>query len=104
MAKDKGENDLRRSTTRLGNRFVGGGDDDGEPEEREPNDDADPEWVPTTIYLPEETRREFRRFLKRLTLDYPETEDAQKRELHTALVRIGMEHPDEVAALTEEFL
>ncbi|KTG07841.1 hypothetical protein AUR64_02080 [Haloprofundus marisrubri] len=61
-----------------------------------------PEWVPTTLYLPEETRRDLRRFLKRLTLDYPEIEDAQKRELHTALIQVAMDRPEAVADRTEE--
>lgn len=54
-------------------------------------------FEPTTLYLPEETRTELRRFLKRITLDHPEIEDAQKRELHTALIKEAMEHPEEIA-------
>jgi hypothetical protein len=103
MSEDNGEDSLRRSTTRLGDRFAGSQSTEGTEKSGDEKPDGDePEWVPTTIYLPEETRREFRRFLKRLTLDHPEIEDAQKRELHTALVRTGMEHPEEVAERTEE--
>ena len=104
MTNDEDEDNLRRSTARLGNRFAGTQDEEDAQAQSDDaeGDDAEPEWVPTTIYLPEETRREFRRFLKRLTLDYPEIEDAQKRELHTALVRVGMEHPEDVAARTED--
>nr|WP_233340433.1 hypothetical protein [Haloprofundus sp. MHR1] len=77
-------------------------DDDSDSEsESESTPEAEPDWVPTTLYLPEETRREFRRFLKRLTLDHPEIESAKKRELHTALIQVGMEQSEAVAERTK---
>ena len=101
---DEGDDSLKRSTARLGNRFAGAeGEQDVESQaDADGEEETEPEWVPTTIYLPEEIRREFRRFLKRLTLDHPEIEDAQKRELHAALVKVGMEHPEDVAERTED--
>ncbi|WP_224271129.1 hypothetical protein [Haloprofundus salinisoli] len=126
------DDDLQRSTRRLGDRFgaatdtsdrsrrsveetdeesaADSGAESASSAESDPRDETDsesetdkePEWVPTTLYLPEETRREFRRFLKRLTLDYPEIESAKKRELHTALVQIGMEQSGAVAERTDE--
>jgi hypothetical protein len=116
MDENTDNDNLAASSSRLGNRF-NSGTDESKPE-KEPSDtdsdasespsqsssDAgtDAEYVPTTLYLPEETRRDFRRFLKRLTLDHPEIEDAQKRELHTALIQASMEHPTEIAELVEE--
>lgn len=139
------DEDLERSTRRLGDRFgaakssgdgsqhVVEGDeesDSDEPDSDESETDTDtdietgsssspdqnsesesddvpdsedaPEWVPTTLYLPEETRRDLRRFLKRLTLDYPDIEDAQKRELHAALVQVAMNQSEAVADRTEQ--
>ncbi|WP_224338511.1 hypothetical protein [Haloprofundus halobius] len=134
------DDDLRRSTRRLGDRFGTASDsseddvresetNDGPPvDDKSTNDSTadsassaasdsepvserskqnakrgiEPEWVPTTLYLPEQTRREFRRFLKRLTLDHPEIEEAQKRELHAALIQVGMEQPEAVAERTDE--
>lgn len=118
MDKDTGDDNLAASSNRLGNRFAGSSAEESDSDHDDPADSSDdpseshssdtgdtadsPEYVPTTLYLPEETRRDFRRFLKRLTLDYPEIEDAQKRELHTALMRASMEHPSEIAELAEE--
>jgi hypothetical protein len=118
VTDDKGDADLQRSTKRLGDRFGTTSDESetrsdaatrndsssagDESASANATDTSEPNWVPTTLYLPEETRREFRRFLKRLTLDYPEIEDAQKRELHTALVRAGMEDPEAVADFADE--
>jgi hypothetical protein len=120
MDKETGDDNLAASSNRLGNRFAGSSADESESNQKASDNTADaspgsqssatgdeeneetPEYVPTTLYLPEETRRDFRRFLKRLTLDHPEIEDAQKRELHTALMRASMEHPSEIAELVEE--
>ena len=119
MAKDNDTSDLERSSNRLGQRFSntsesnGSEDTEDGPTESTQSANADSssdtnanatEWKPTTVYLPENTRREFRRFLKRLTLDHPEIEDAEKRQLHTALIRAGMEHPEEVAELADQEL
>ena len=119
MPKDNDTSGLERSSDRLGQRFSGttepneSEDTATEPPKSTQSTDTDSsssegtsatEWKPTTVYLPEDTRREFRRFLKRLTLDHPEIEDAEKRQLHTALIRAGMDHPEEVAELTEEEL
>lgn len=118
MAEDKDTTGLEESSKRLGQRFSNTSESD-EPEEssNNSNEDIQPvnaessnkdsdmvEWKPTTIYLPEDTRREFRRFLKRVTLDHPEIEDAEKRQLHTALIRVGMKYPEEVAELTKHEL
>ncbi|GAA0452096.1 hypothetical protein MUK72_14360 (plasmid) [Halococcus dombrowskii] len=119
MPNDNNTSDLERSSDRLGQRFSNASESDASedtgngPAESTQSTNADSssteeaevtEWKPTTVYLPEDTRREFRRFLKRLTLDHPEIEDAEKRQLHTALIRAGMEHPDEVAELAKEEL
>jgi hypothetical protein len=119
MPNDNDTSDLERSSDRLGQRFSNtpesdaSEDTENEPSESTQSTNADSssteeaeatEWKPTTVYLPEDTRREFRRFLKRLTLDHPEIEDAEKRQLHTALIRAGMEHPDEVTELAKEEL
>lgn len=118
MAEDKDTTGLEESSSRLGQRFSDSAESD---ESEKPGDStsettqsantdssnkdsATPEWKPTTVYLPEDTRREFRRFLKRVTLDYPEIENAEKRQLHTALIRVGMEYPEEVAKLAEQDL
>ena len=118
MAEDKDTTELEESSRRLGQRFSNSSESD-EPKEPADNsnettqsanaessseDSGTVEWKPTTLYLPEDTRREFRRFLKRVTLDHPEIEDAEKRQLHTALIRVGMEYPEEVAELTEHEL
>lgn len=120
MDKETDDNNLRASSTRLGNRFADSSPDESESEQDASDDKSDtssesqssstddeetkdaPKYVPTTLYLPEDTRRDFRRFLKRLTLDHPEIEDAQKRELHTALIQASMEHSTEIAELVEE--
>lgn len=118
MGENTGDDNLAASSNRLGNRFAGSSAEESDSDQDAPDNDSDissesqssatddtedsPEYVPTTLYLPEETRRDFRRFLKRLTLDHPEIEDAQKRELHTALMRASMEHPAEIAELVEE--
>ena len=119
MDEETGDDNLAASSNRLGNRFAGSSADESEPDQdiRDDTSDSSPasqsaavddesedslEYVPTTLYLPEETRRDFRRFLKRLTLDHPEIEDAQKRELHTALMRVSMEQPSEIAELVKE--
>ncbi|HET7323913.1 MAG TPA: hypothetical protein VFJ06_06250 [Halococcus sp.] len=119
MPKDNDTSGLKRSSDRLGQRFSETSEsnesEDTTNESSESTqsanansssneDTATTEWKPTTIYLPEDTRREFRRFLKRLTLDHPEIEDAEKRQLHTALIRAGMDHPEEVAELAEQEL
>ncbi len=119
MPKDNDTSGLERSSDRLGQRFSGTADSNesedttNEPSESTQSASADSssnedagatEWKPTTVYLPEDTRREFRRFLKRLTLDHPEIEDAEKRQLHTALIRAGMDHPEEVAGFAEQEL
>jgi hypothetical protein len=119
MPKDNDTSGLERSSDRLGQRFSNTSEsNESEDTENEPAestqsantnaasnaDTGTTEWKPTTVYLPEDTRREFRRFLKRLTLDHPEIEDAEKRQLHTALIRAGMDHPDEVAELAEQEL
>jgi len=118
MAEDKDTTGIEESSRRLGQRFSDSpeSDESGKPadstsETTQPantdssnKDSATPEWKPTTVYLPEDTRREFRRFLKRVTLDYPEIENAEKRQLHTALIRVGMEYPEEVAKLAEQDL
>lgn len=120
MSNETGDDNLASSSARLGDRFAGSSADENESGQDAPVEEQDsspasqssstateetedsPEYVPTTLYLPEETRRDFRRFLKRLTLDHPEIEDAQKRELHTALMQASMEHPSEIAELVEE--
>jgi hypothetical protein len=119
MDENTDDDNLTASTSRLGDRFAQSATDENEPEEMtsdtgsdtsestsqssaDVETDLNSEYVPTTLYLPEDTRRDFRRFLKRLTLDHPEIEDAQKRELHTALIRASMEHPAEIAELAEE--
>lgn len=117
MTKDNDTSGLERSSDRLGQRFSGTSEsNESENSETESTEDTQSandetssngettttEWKPTTVYLPEETRREFRRFLKRLTLDYPEIEDAEKRQLHTALIQTGMDHPEEVAERAEQ--
>lgn len=92
------DDNLEKSSRRLGDRFSNVGKDeptDPDPPKQEQSDE--PEYKPTTLYLPEETRTELRRFLKRITLDHPEIEDAQKRELHTALIECAMEYPEEIA-------
>ena len=119
MQNDNDTSDLERSSDRLGQRFSNTGKpNDSEDTENEPSESTQStnvdsssteeskatEWKPTTVYLPEDTRREFRRFLKRLTLDHPEIEDAEKRQLHTALIRAGMEHPNEVAEVAKKEL
>jgi hypothetical protein len=116
MPKDNDTNDLERSSDRLGQRFSESNESENMTNESSEstqsantasssNEDAGAtEWKPTTVYLPEDTRREFRRFLKRLTLDHPEIEDAKKRQLHTALIRTGMDHPEDVAELAEQEL
>lgn len=116
MSKDKGEDELKKGAGRLGDRFskasseeetdtgdTEAGKDESstsESNQQEAEDDVD-EWVPATIYLPESKRKEFRRFLKRLTLDHPEIEEADKRELHTGMVEAAMDHPEEVAEYVE---
>lgn len=119
MDENTDDDNLAASSSRLGNRFTNSEADESDLEEESSDTDADTsespsqssgdvgtetddEYVPTTLYLPEETRRDFRRFLKRLTLDHPEIEDAQKRELHTALIQASMEHPTEIAELVNE--
>lgn len=122
MSKDKGEDELEESASRLGDRFGGAssggekGSSDGQTDVRENPDSAESqpekegrgegeeidEWVPATIYLPESKRTEFRRFLKRLTLDHPEIEDAEKRELHTGVIETAIDHPGDVAEHVEE--
>ena len=119
MPKDNDTSGLERSSDRLGQRFSNTAESDesedtpNEPSQSTQSTNAESssnektgttEWKPTTVYLPEDTRREFRRFLKRLTLDHPEIEDAEKRQLHTALIRAGMDHPEEVAELAEQEL
>ena len=114
MAEDKDTDGLEKSSRRLGQRFSNSseasesGEQSNEATQSVSTESSDEEstvdWKPTTVYLPEDTRREFRRFLKRVTLDYPEIEDAEKRQLHTALIRVGMEYPEEVAELTEREL
>lgn len=118
MAEDKDTDGLEKSSRRLGQRFSNSSEGSESREQsndsKEATQSVSPEssdeesttvdWKPTTVYLPEDTRREFRRFLKRVTLDYPEIEDAEKRQLHTALIRVGMEYPEEVAELTEREL
>lgn len=92
-----GDDNLEKSSQRLGDRLSDVGEE-SPTEPSQPKQESDePEYKPTTLYLPEETRTELRRFLKRITLDYPEIEDAQKRELHTALIEFAMEHPEEIA-------
>ncbi|WP_312910155.1 hypothetical protein [Natronosalvus caseinilyticus] len=46
----------------------------------------------TTIQLHD--RRAFRRELKRLELEYDTLWDAQVADVHTAIVRVGIENPD----------
>lgn len=118
MTEDKDTTGLEESSRRLGQRFSNSPESDESEEpadstsettqsangESSKEDSATAEWKPTTVYLPEDTRREFRRFLKRVTLDHPEIEDAEKRQLHTALIRVGMDYPEEVAELTEHEL
>ena len=117
MAEDKDTDGLEKSSRRLGQRFSNSSEasesgeqsnDSNEATQSVSTESSDEEstvdWKPTTVYLPEDTRREFRRFLKRVTLDYPEIEDAEKRQLHTALIRVGMEYPEEVAEFTEREL
>lgn len=113
MSKDKGEDKVEEDAGRLGDRFSGTGStsktDDREADNEE-NTEEKPaeqekesvEWVPATLYMPEEQRKEFRRFLKRVSLDFPEIEDADKRELHTAAIRAAMENPEKVAEHAEE--
>lgn len=119
MTDDDTTDELEASSRRLGDRFAGKSSDTSSPDqedsdseqESQPTQESSPsdtdtqtttEYVPVTLYLPEETRRDMRRFLKRLTLDHPEIEEAEKRELHTALVHASMEHPEEIADLTKE--
>lgn len=103
MSKEKGEDDLEKGASRLGDRFSGSSEaGDGEQTAEEQPEQI--EWVPATLYLPEERRKEFRRFLKRITLDYPEIEDADKRELHAAALSVAMDHPEQVAETAEEIM
>lgn len=119
MDENTDDDNLKASSTRLGNRFTNSGADESDStggssdtaaetsespslSSSDAGTETDTEYVPTTLYLPEETRRNFRRFLKRLTLDHPEIEDAQKRELHTALIQASMDHPTEIAELLDE--
>ena len=119
MSKENDTSGLEKSSNRLGQRFSNTAesneseDTTNEPSQSTQAVDADSspnkevnttEWKPTTVYLPEDTRREFRRFLKRLTLDHPKIEDAEKRQLHTALIRVGMDYPEEVAEFAEQEL
>jgi hypothetical protein len=116
MPNDNDTSGLEQSSDRLGQRFSESNESEDtatESSESTQSANADSssneagattEWKPTTVYLPEDTRREFRRFLKRLTLDHPEIEDAEKRQLHTALIRAGMDHPEDVAEFTEQEL
>lgn len=100
------DDNLEKSSERLGVRFsdVGGEEDSPSesPDNTEPSSSADPDYHPTTIYLPKETRKEFRRFLKRLTLDYPEMEEAEKRELHTAFIEAAMNQSEHFIEQMEE--
>lgn len=93
------DDNLEESSRRLGDRFSNVGEKSEPPDPDPPKQEQtdEPEYKPTTLYLPEEIRTELRRFLKRITLDHPEIEDAQKRELHTALIKEAMEHPEEIA-------
>lgn len=115
MSKDKGEDKVEEDAGRLGDRFSGSTSADKNPdreadnrektEEKPAEEKKDSvEWVPATLYLPEDQRKEFRRFLKRVSLDFPEIEDADKRELHTAAIRAAMENPEKVAEHAEDVI
>lgn len=100
------DDNLSETSSRLGDRVSRMGDQNDEetadaPAPPSPETDDQPDYQPTTIYLPEAQRTELRRYLKRITLDFPEIEDAQKRELHTALITVAMEHPEEVVEVVD---
>lgn len=119
MTDEENTDELAASSRRLGDRFAGKSSSSSSPDQEDPDSEQESqatqessssdtdtqtatEYVPATLYLPEESRREMRRFLKRLTLDYPDIEEAEKRELHTALIHASMEYPEEIADLTKE--
>lgn len=122
------EDNLTRSSQRLGDRFSRGDSANQEDAEdaasiqqnsrasdsatSESTDDIDaesesesepePEWKPATLYLTEDTRKEFNRFLMRIQLDHPEIEEVHKRDIHEGVLLAAMDRPDEVAAIVEE--
>ena len=124
----KGDDSLTRSSQRLGDRFSRGESADEESTEdaasthqnsrtndgatseatddaegeTEPESEPEPEWNPATIYLTEDTRKEFNRFLMRIQLNYREIEEVNKRDIHEGVILAAMEHPEEVAAIVEQ--
>lgn len=75
-------------------------------EETPPNEEEKPEeeqeFEQVTVYLKEDTKREFERFLKRLELEHLVVEDATKSQEHEAFIRVAMSHPDEFVESLEE--
>ena len=101
---DEGNTEDAASSPRNGqatNSAASGTADDAEGE-TEPESESKPEWKPATIYLTEDTRKEFNRFLMRVQLNHPEIEEMNKRDIHEGVILAAMERPDEVAAIVEQ--
>lgn len=63
-------------------------------EEEEVGDE--PNYVPTTFYLTEDTQHELKRWFKRTELDFASFEDAERREQHEVMVKFLMANTDEI--------
>lgn len=57
-----------------------------------PDEDA---YVRATLYLQNDTKRSFERWMKRLELDHRIVEDTPKQERYDTLIQLAMEHEDE---------